>query len=97
MPDGEGLRELEPDIRNSREEGPGDSYLSCGCKRDRLAPGEGMPRGQMVCEVGAGRRGEGDSGRFLRIQVLGQVGIIQDTVHTELYTVYLKLHGPQLF
>lgn len=85
MPDGEGLRELEPDIRNSREEGPGDSDLSCGCRRDSLAHGEGMPRVQMVYEVGAGR------GRLWKVPKnpgLGQVGIIQDTVHTELYIVY---------
>lgn len=29
MPDGEGLRELEIEIRNSSKEGPGDLDLSC--------------------------------------------------------------------
>lgn len=40
----------------------------------------------MGCEQGGG--GGAYSGRSLRIQVFGQVEIIQDVVHTELYSLF---------
>lgn len=41
MPDGEALRELEREIRNSSE---GDSALSCFMQEGRPGTGGGMPK-----------------------------------------------------